>query len=83
MWREECVNREADVGLGIRWAAAQYGLNFIHVRWESFDFVIPKYRYGEEPVRRFLETLRSSEFKDQLSRLPGYRIPENLGRRIL
>jgi len=77
------VSREADVGMGIKWAAVQYGLHFIHVKWENFDFAIPKHKYGKEEVEKFLEVLRSGEFREKLSKLPGYRIPRNLGERIL
>ncbi len=71
---------KADVGLGIRTVAERFGLDFIPVRPEEFDFVIRKDRLGKESVRLFLEALRSEEFKRELEkRLPGMRVTERTG----
>ncbi len=74
---------EADVGLGIRWAASHYGLYFTRVTWENFDFVIPLHRMEREPVKKALEALVSKEFRKQLGRLEGYRVPSDIGTRIM
>ncbi len=71
---------KADVGLGIRTVAERFGLDFIPIRPEEFDFVIRKDRLGKESVRLFLEALRSEEFKRELEkRLPGMRVTERTG----
>ncbi len=71
---------KADVGLGIRTVAERFGLDFIPVRPEEFDFVIRKDRLEKESVRLFLEALRSEEFEKELEkRLPGMRVTERTG----
>ncbi|ADN49754.1 molybdopterin biosynthesis protein [Vulcanisaeta distributa] len=70
---------KADAGVGIRAAAAMYGLDFIPLGWESYDFAIPIDRLEKDSVKAFLNMLRSSEFKNALSKLPGYRVPDDIG----
>jgi len=71
---------KADVGLGIRTVAERYGLDFIPVRPEEYDFVVRKDRLGKEGVKSFLNILRSEEFGRELERrLPGMRITERTG----
>jgi len=56
----------ADVGLAIRAVAETYGLNFIPVAQEHYDFLVRKERIGKPSVQAFLEVLRSKEFREQL-----------------
>ncbi|WP_243678902.1 substrate-binding domain-containing protein [Vulcanisaeta distributa] len=70
---------KADAGVGIRAAAAMYGLDFIPLGWESYDFAIPIDRLEKDSVKAFLSMLRSSEFRDALSKLPGYKVPNDIG----
>ena len=70
---------KADAGVGIRAAAAMYGLDFIPLGWESYDFAIPINRLEKDSVKAFLNMLRSSEFRDALSKLPGYKVPNDIG----
>ena len=71
---------KADVGLGIRTVAERYGLDFIPVRGEEYDFVIRKERLEKAIVKRFISTLKSEEFKRELEkRLPGIRVYERTG----
>ncbi len=71
---------KADVGMGIKTVADRYGLDFIPLRDEEYDFVIRKDRVNKEGVKQFVSTLRSSEFKQALEeRLPGMRITEQTG----
>ncbi len=71
---------KADVGLGIRTVAERYGLDFIPVRPEEYDFVIRKDRMGKGGVKTFLRTLRSEAFKREVERrLPGIRVTEGTG----
>ncbi len=73
---------KADAGLGIRLAASLYNLEFISLGWELYDFLIPKTKLDKEPVKKFLETITSEEFKRELSKLPGYRIPTDMGKPV-
>ncbi|ADL19604.1 hypothetical protein ASAC_1199 [Acidilobus saccharovorans 345-15] len=56
-----------------------FNLDFIPVGEEIYDFVVRKDRINKPSVRAFLETLKSPEFSEALSRaLPGYRtLPES------
>ncbi|ADY01488.1 molybdenum cofactor synthesis domain [Vulcanisaeta moutnovskia 768-28] len=69
---------KADVGVGIRAAAAMYSLDFIPLGWESYDFAISIDRLEKDSVKAFLSMLRSNEFKEALERLPGYRVPNDI-----
>ncbi len=71
---------KADVGLGIRTVAERYGLDFIPVRPEEYDFVIRKDRLEKRGVMAFIDVLRSDEFKEELERrFPGIRATERTG----
>jgi putative molybdopterin biosynthesis protein len=48
----------ADWGMAIDTVARQYGLGFLPVQAEQYDFVVPKNRLHRAPVQRFLELLR-------------------------
>ncbi len=58
----------ADAGLAIRSVAKLYGLDFIKVADEHYDFLIPKRKMGKKSVRKFIEALGSEEFKRELRR---------------
>ncbi len=72
---------EADVGLAIRWAAEQYRLNYLHVTWEHFDFVIRTEVLNRRPVQEFLKVLRS-DARRILDEFVGYKAKENMGREV-
>ncbi|MCQ5340935.1 MAG: molybdopterin biosynthesis protein [Candidatus Methanomethylicia archaeon] len=62
---------KADMGIGILSAAIQYGLDFIPLCYEEYDFVInPNGRFNDI----FIKCLRSKEFLDRISKMPGYKI---------
>ncbi|MFB6470125.1 MAG: substrate-binding domain-containing protein, partial [Vulcanisaeta sp. AZ3] len=67
------------VGVGIRAAAAMYGLDFIPLGWEYYDFAIPIDRLDKDSVKAFLNMLRDAEFKERLEKLPGYKVPNDIG----
>ena len=62
---------KADVGLGIETVAEQYGLSFIPISEERYDFVVRTDRIGKKSVKAFLDVLRSEEFKIELQRVKG------------
>lgn len=73
-----------DVGIGIRTVAVVNQLGFIHLADEKYDFLLPKGRVEKEPVRRFVETLRSPDFHSALEKkAPGLRVTEETGSIIL
>jgi putative molybdopterin biosynthesis protein len=59
----------ADWGLAIKTVARQYGLGFLPLQPEHYDFVAPKDRLQREPVRRFLELLRDPAVRARLAEL--------------
>ncbi|RLG74871.1 MAG: hypothetical protein DRO14_05245, partial [Thermoprotei archaeon] len=70
---------DADVGFTIRLVAEGYGLNFIPIMWEYFDFIVPRNRLDKSSVRAFIEMLRSSKFRSYIEKLPGYKPHPELG----
>ena len=69
----------ADAGLGILAAARIFGLDFIPVAEERYDFLILASAFETPAVQHFLAILRSPSFRDRLERLGGYRI-DQIGR---
>jgi len=77
------LNGKADVGFGIRTAAEIYGLDFIKVADERYDFLIPKRRLQRNPVKQLVSELRSIEFRSELERnAPGLVATDETGRAI-
>ncbi|MCX7772428.1 MAG: molybdopterin biosynthesis protein, partial [Clostridia bacterium] len=62
----------ADCGMGIYSAAQAYGLDFIPICKERYDFVIPESALEDPRTRAFFSALTSDDFKDRLERLGGY-----------
>jgi putative molybdopterin biosynthesis protein len=63
----------ADWGVAIDTAARAYGLGFIPLREEHYDFVVPEARRGRRAVRRFIELLRDDTVRRELVEL-GFRV---------
>ena len=72
----------ADAGLGIFSAAKIYGLDFVPVCDEDYDFIIPGQIIDSAPVRKFLDILKSDEFEKRLSHIGGYRL-EDCGKIVI
>lgn len=64
----------ADMGIGVMSVAVCYGLDFIPIGYEEYDFVISPESREKEAVKEFLKCLRSKEFRDELLKIPGYDI---------
>jgi molybdopterin molybdotransferase/putative molybdopterin biosynthesis protein len=63
----------ADVGVGVRAAAAICGLDFIPLQRERYDLIIPKAHYENLPgLRALLDTIVSKPFREELEALGGY-----------
>src|SRR5690606_11723806 len=69
----------ADVGMGIRAAAAHFGLDFIPLQREQYYFACLKERLQEEAVTRLIDLLAGVEWRSIVTDLPGYD-PGNAGR---
>ncbi len=59
----------ADWGVAIRPVAAQYGLGFLPLGPEHYDFVVPVDRRDRAPVRRFVEVVSDPAVRAELARL--------------
>jgi len=65
---------KCDVGVGIEAVAHMYGLDFIPIAEEFYDFVVLRDRLQKNSVKIFLETLSSDAFKKALTeKLKGYK----------
>jgi molybdate transport repressor ModE-like protein len=62
----------ADVGFGIRAAAAQLGLAFVSLVHESYVFGLSREQLRSAAIVRLREVLRSGEFRRRIAALPGY-----------
>jgi molybdate-binding protein/DNA-binding transcriptional regulator YhcF (GntR family) len=69
----------ADVGLGLGAAAFVYGLDFIRLTEERYDFVIPAEIFDQPKVQKLIEYLAQPEFHELLHSLKGYD-PRQTGR---
>ncbi len=72
------LSGRADVGLGIKSVADIYGLDFIPVRDEEYDFVVRKDRLNKKEVMKFLNALNSEEFARELKKL-GMKVWDKTG----
>ena len=69
------AQERADWGLAIDTVARQYGLGFIPVQEERYDFVVPKARRDRAPVQAFVALLQSATAREALRGL-GFRIDD-------
>ena len=63
------AQNRADWGMAIESVARQYGLGFIPVQHEHYDFVVPKARLQRPPVRRFRALLDDPSVREALAGL--------------
>jgi putative molybdopterin biosynthesis protein len=59
----------ADWGMAIGTVARQYGLGFLPLQPEHYDFVVPKERLDRPPVRRFIALLQDPAVRASLAEL--------------
>jgi len=64
----------ADMGVGIESLASSYGLEFIPLQEESYDFLVNPASMKKPAVVAFIGALHSQEFKAMIQRFSGYRI---------
>ncbi|KAA3607816.1 MAG: helix-turn-helix domain-containing protein [Planctomycetota bacterium] len=66
----------AQVGVCVRMAAVQAGLDFIPLEQEAFDFCARRDTLEDPPVKAVIEALRSKFFHRQAGAVPGYETRE-------
>jgi putative molybdopterin biosynthesis protein len=67
----------ADWGVAIDTVARQYGLGFIPMQEEQYDFAVPTARLARPALQAFCALLEDREVRDELASL-GFRLPQNL-----
>ncbi|MGH7202442.1 MAG: molybdopterin biosynthesis protein [Planctomycetaceae bacterium] len=67
------VQQRADWGLAIETVATQYGLGFIPVQDEHYDFIVPQNRPESPAVKAFRELLEDANVRGRLEAM-GFRL---------
>jgi molybdate-binding protein len=65
--------RRADITFGTRAIASEFGLDFISLGWEAFDFVIPRNIWFRHLFQSLVLQLRSDFGQQTAAKLGGYR----------
>lgn len=68
----EVLSGRADAGPGIRAVAGLLDIDFLSIRWERFDLIIPKDRFFDKGIQIFMGLLRQPAFKELVQNLQGY-----------
>ena len=64
---------QADVGVGVRFAADYYGLDFVPLQEARYDLVVPMPYLSVHPaLQHFFETIVSRQFRGEVEALGGY-----------
>lgn len=67
---------DADVGVGLEAAARSYGLDFIFLRHDRYDLVIPESSFYHPAITMMIEWLNRHETHELISNFGGYDIEE-------
>jgi putative molybdopterin biosynthesis protein len=62
----------ADVGIGVRAAATEFGLDFLPIGWEAFDFAMHRGMFFRTLFQKLLDYLRSTECLRLAQKFGGY-----------
>ena len=68
------ASNSADAGLGVYTAAKAYGLDFIPICDEEYDFVVPETFLELDRMKCLIDILKSIEFSRALDFMGGYKI---------
>src|SRR5215831_4612633 len=64
---------QADAGIGVRFAANYYGLDFIPIQDARYDLVVPKAYLSSHPVlQTFFDTIVTRQFRSEVEAIGGY-----------
>lgn len=75
-------NKVFDCGLAIKTVAQIMDLDFIPVGKEEYDFLVPIDSLEDIRVKKFIDIIKSKEFKNELENLGGYTY-DNIGEVII
>ncbi len=73
----EVLSNRADAAPCIRPVASLLDLDFIPLRWERYDLLIPKDRFFDKGVQLFLGFLHEADFVELADRLRGYDVSQS------
>ncbi len=68
----EVLSGRADAAMGIKAIATLLNLEFIPIKKERYDLLIPKDRFFDKPIQRFLGLLQDKNFKELANTFEGY-----------
>ncbi len=64
---------QADVGIGVRFAANYYGLDFLPLQEARYDLIVPKAYLSTHPaLQSFFDTIVTRQFRGEVEALGGY-----------
>jgi molybdopterin molybdotransferase/putative molybdopterin biosynthesis protein len=75
------VSVDADVCLATRSAARSFGLSFVPIQSERYDFIVPLKHRQLPAVRRFLDTIQSAAIRRKFAALTSYDTTD-MGRQV-
>lgn len=67
---------KADVGIGLEAAARSFGLDFIFLRHDRYDIVIPESNFYQSPISAIIEWLSQGETHRLIDNFGGYDLDE-------
>jgi excisionase family DNA binding protein len=70
------IMKKADVASGTRAIANEFGLDFISLGWESFDFVIPRNIWFRHLFQNLINSIKSDFGQQTANRLGGYQFTQ-------
>lgn len=62
----------ADVGIGVRAAATEFGLDFMPIGWEAFDFAMHRGMFFRTLFQKLIDYLRGTECQRLAQKFGGY-----------
>lgn len=65
-------SESADTGLGVMSVAKAMDLDFVSVGYESYDFLIKEENLKDNKIKKFIDILKSEEFRCEVEKLGGY-----------
>jgi molybdate-binding protein/DNA-binding transcriptional regulator YhcF (GntR family) len=67
---------EADVGIGLEAVVKSYGLDFIYLRHDRYDLIIPETNISVPPIAALVKWLGKGKSKELITSLGGYDVKE-------
>ena len=64
--------RKVDAATGVRACATEFGLAFLPIGWEAFDFALDRSVYFRTLFQKLLDALRGPDTRDYAAQLGGY-----------